>query len=31
MPLTPEIEVGWWPGVWEEVKRELRRVIRGEE
>jgi replicative superfamily II helicase len=25
----PKIEVGWWPGVWEEVMRSLKRQIGG--
>jgi hypothetical protein len=25
----PKIEVGWWPGVWEEVMRRLKRQIGG--
>jgi tetratricopeptide (TPR) repeat protein len=25
----PKIEVGWWPGVWEEVKRKLKRELGG--
>jgi hypothetical protein len=25
----PKIEVGWWPGVWEEVKEKIKRQIGG--